>query len=51
MKVWQRRLFTLVMGLTLAVAVISSGTMVADAIGLSITLQVHACGASSGGDC
>ena len=51
MKVWKRRLFTLVAGLALAMVLASSGAMIADTLGMSITPQVHACGVSSGGGC
>ena len=51
MKVWKRRLFTLVAGLALAVVLASSGTVIADTLGMSITPQVHACGGTGGGGC
>ena len=51
MKVWKRHLFTLVAGLALATVITSSGTVIADAVGMSITPQVHACGGTSGGGC
>jgi hypothetical protein len=48
-EMFKKRIIALITGLALLAAVAASSGIVADSLGLPVTPQVHACGASGGG--
>ena len=51
MNLLKRRISIAVLAFALALAVTGSGTVIADAVGLSLTPQAAACGDVTGGNC